>query len=814
MKITLSNFRCHRDKIIEIPESGLVRLSGKSGAGKSTTFKSILYALYGNVKKPYSHGANTCSVTLEMKDLKITRSSRPNRLLLTYDGTTYEDDAAQGMINGYLGMSPEEFLASSYVVQRSLKNSVISMTPAEQVKFVETLAFNDYSHLIYRNDIKEKVKECRNNLLTLEGRLSGIEDRKEEKEKLLPRKPSSLDQDPNEVKEEYEKLSSFITRHKNYIPKLEKEIKSLEKVDEKNKSLRENIKKQKIELDHYLKLRANVENVMTDEEVSELEEKLRILHEEMKNLKNYEKYLQHSEEYERMKKSHQKRIDNLKSKLESAEDPTQLKKKLENLKRQKKTFEEREKLEDEKISALKIVKTVIFEIKEDYHVQTQRLKKYDSFLKFASAQLESDITKKNSLEDEIQVLESDEIRDDIYNKTYVCPECLTQVHLENENLTKGKARKPKEKSDLSDLYMKRLVYEARIEKLENWCQNLEEYIPSARKKLPPKIDYSPEIVDQVKTDLMVHDHIAEEDSEFEDSDIKIYIEEAKFLLPKKYKPKYSIDNLGQKISETEKKVEEAWRIKSEYSSLTREITTREKNIKSSESRLTDKRFLPSKDGRKLEDVKLELQECNQELLRISERVMELSETMEVINKLDSYQKDVEEIEELDREVKKLKGKVKEAQDDLQGAIGLEEAAKEAEIIAMESTIESINEHARDYLEEMFDEPISVRLESHKLTAKNIKKAQINTSVNYKGEQYVSIDELSGGEKQRCELAFLLAVNDMLGSNIILLDECLNNLNSEMNLEVLTHLRELGGDKLIIVISHEAIDGVFDGTVDL
>jgi ABC-type Mn2+/Zn2+ transport system ATPase subunit len=90
---------------------------------------------------------------------------------------------------------------------------------------------------------------------------------------------------------------------------------------------------------------------------------------------------------------------------------------------------------------------------------------------------------------------------------------------------------------------------------------------------------------------------------------------------------------------------------------------------------------------------------------------------------------------------------------------------------------------------------------------------MNTVVRYKGDES-SMDDLSGGETQRVELAFLLAVNDMIGSPMILLDECLNNLDAEINMDVLSQLRDLSGGKIILVISHEAVEGVFDEIVTL
>ena len=117
MKIKFKNFRCHKNKSFEIPDSGLVLLSGESGVGKTTILNAISYALYGKLRKPYSHGTNTCQVDLQYRNLDIQRSSRPNRLLVTYKGIEYEDDAAEGVIQDAIGMNIKEFMASSYIVQ-------------------------------------------------------------------------------------------------------------------------------------------------------------------------------------------------------------------------------------------------------------------------------------------------------------------------------------------------------------------------------------------------------------------------------------------------------------------------------------------------------------------------------------------------------------------------------------------------------------------------------------------------------------------------------------------------------------------------
>jgi ABC-type Mn2+/Zn2+ transport system ATPase subunit len=133
------------------------------------------------------------------------------------------------------------------------------------------------------------------------------------------------------------------------------------------------------------------------------------------------------------------------------------------------------------------------------------------------------------------------------------------------------------------------------------------------------------------------------------------------------------------------------------------------------------------------------------------------------------------------------------------------------MLALEGIIESINEHAKIYIDRMFDLPISVRIKNVKTVGK-VSKLQLNTVIEYQGYTYDSVDELSGGERQRCELAFLLAVGDIMNTPILMLDECLNNLDSTINTEVITYLRSICINRLILIISHEAVRGIFDAEI--
>lgn len=171
MNITLSDFKYYSgSKSFELPEKGLILLSGRIGTGKSTLLQSIVYAFFGKIRKPYTHGKSGCMVELVYNGVTITRTSRPNRLVVIHEGTTYEDEAAQGVINSLLGTNYSEFMASSYIIQRKT-NSIISMTPSEKTKFIEILAFNDDKHVFYKQMFKNHKLECKDDVTRSEGSL-------------------------------------------------------------------------------------------------------------------------------------------------------------------------------------------------------------------------------------------------------------------------------------------------------------------------------------------------------------------------------------------------------------------------------------------------------------------------------------------------------------------------------------------------------------------------------------------------------------------------------------------------------------------
>ena len=152
---------------------------------------------------------------------------------------------------------------------------------------------------------------------------------------------------------------------------------------------------------------------------------------------------------------------------------------------------------------------------------------------------------------------------------------------------------------------------------------------------------------------------------------------------------------------------------------------------------------------------------------------------------------------------------------------------QAESMTINHIINQINETTARYLEIFFpDNPISVLLQcpdtnpesnqSNKSSQnKSIKKekSQITISVDFKDIE-ADISILSGGELQRIIIAYNLALSELFNLPLILLDECTSNLDQELTEIVVKGIHRNCKDKMIIMIAHQVVSGIFDKVVTI
>ncbi len=74
--------------------------------------------------------------------------------------------------------------------------------------------------------------------------------------------------------------------------------------------------------------------------------------------------------------------------------------------------------------------------------------------------------------------------------------------------------------------------------------------------------------------------------------------------------------------------------------------------------------------------------------------------------------------------------------------------------------------------------------------------------------------LSGGERDRVNLAIVLALNSLFNSPMLLLDECISSLDYNNFNKVIDALQENMKDKLVLLVCHQAEEGQFDDVLVL
>lgn len=817
MEIQLQNFRCHREVSYSLPEQGLVLISGPYGVGKSSILNAISYAFYGELRHPYTHGENSCKVIISYREMKITRTSRPNRLLLEYKGVEYEDAPAQKMIERVLGMNYREFLASSYVIQRK-NNSVLTMSPSEQLQFVEVLAFSKDQHLEYRQKFKQNVKDKRDNKIRCETKLSELEKRLEEAKTNAPdisKLPPVEDLGTLEELETVEKsLEKEFKKSKETLGKLQKDLQRIREVEKEKEEAKEEIQKIEIKITSLEELRSKLGSEISLEDIQEQEKQVKETETLFKQTKAYEEY---TIDLSRIKKLETDHLSSIKAHIKELEATIPPRKELLKLKNERDELEERQKKLVE-IESLKVQKSqAISKFKEVQKKAGLKLKSSKAVIRNLHDQKDDLLSGIKEAEISISEHNNRMIYKEIESLVYECPSCSTKVRVQGKLLKKDEeieenSSETNHESLLEQENRKLKSLTDQLQNVELWLQDLEQVQPFLANKIPKldQVDFSNvrdierrllEIENAQESLKDLRSKVKRKDFPQSIQDLRQELKVKKTTFPSRFKPSISLEKLEKKMAEYNETLEDTLRRQAERSSLNREINGFARDLKRLKKRAKGQR-IRTKTSSRIEE------EIQQHQCRISEIVEEMQTISTTKNYLQQYEK-VNLVSELEKRVEKVQKVVSRAESKLKGAMGLQEAGKEAEVQAITQTISCINEHARIYLDKMFEETIHVSLENYRLTKSKTLKSQMNVRVEYKGQIYNSINELSGGERQMCELAFLLAVNDMLGSPIALLDECLNNLDGETHMNRLMDLQALVKDKLILVISHKGFSGIFD-----
>ena len=245
MKLTVDNFRSVSHSELHFPKE-LSLFKAESGRGKSSHLDSILFCLYGKLKNVSSNTKRT-TVTIELNNINISRTRKPNTLKVIYEEKEYNNEEAQIIIDKLFGIK-EVFLAASYIRQGYRNILCDSHPPVEVIR-----------KIAMKEDITEINKKIEDKLSETKRHSSNIE------VSLQTMKPFLHD-----MEEKYSDISSWIFYQE------EQNISELVKLKIKLK-IKRDIQLKDIERQNTLK---NFKLI----DVLEIEEKLKVKKEECSSI--------------------------------------------------------------------------------------------------------------------------------------------------------------------------------------------------------------------------------------------------------------------------------------------------------------------------------------------------------------------------------------------------------------------------------------------------------------------------------------------------------------------------------------------------
>lgn len=815
----MNMFRCHVDECFKF-NNLITLIRGGSGKGKSTIFSAIYFALYGQMQHIHNHTApksSKTSVTLEIGNMIIYRQKRPELLRVTMKDTnkSYEDKVAQEIIIDHYG-SRDIWYSCCYLEQNS-RSFLLSASNTDKMELLNALAFSSENPEIYLNKIDQKVSQLETELNI---RQKKYEIQAKELQELLDDPDIDMDKfcPPGNRKTKNEEM----IKNKAEIVELRAALASQQKLKGMILSLeqnRDNLLAQIGELSQK-ELLTQIQKDEYDTEYETLESKISLIPviQQIKKLKQDIVQLQD-------------KIDKCPDIDDSVSESDVAKLTIQNEKYQNATkICKKHNIDYDK----DVIKKYIKDTQNILDMQP-KLQTYVSICKVLDEidDLESKIEKEHGKnkdgkgDDKKSVAEIDneiEKTRNNYEKLKMstglvkCPHCsksvrilagklapessepaspeaLTQANKDLKNLMEQRKTtldleslnkqydkllalvggeipeeipKPLEQSEISSRKTK-ITELSRVEWLEKPTQNIDQLkkilelnrnhreLITRRDRLQKDLDKLPKYSD----DIISMDVSSTSTSQFQNrmKEIRKILSDNSSLESKKVLLDNQLDSVLDKLYELNKDIKE---IKSES------ISDLEKNVR---------------------DI--------DEMLKLSVRIDALLVSEAKIN---------EEAEEL-----------KELYDDLVAARELKNKAIEVECLSLQSTIDSINVALSDISTAIFEDPISIRINSLKKmkTAKERIKPKINLSISYKSALYDNINQLSGGEIDRVSLAVTLALAKLNSCPILLLDECMASLDDSLRETCINVLKDtIGHQKTVLCVLHECTEGFFNNIIEI
>lgn len=170
----------------------------------------------------------------------------------------------------------------------------------------------------------------------------------------------------------------------------------------------------------------------------------------------------------------------------------------------------------------------------------------------------------------------------------------------------------------------------------------------------------------------------------------------------------------------------------------------------------------------------------------------------------------EKVKVIDSTLEKIYTNLEEINNKVEAIAILRVKQKESEILSLQTTIDSINTLAKEYLHRFFNNTMDVSISMYN---KNNTKMSLEMKCEYNGVMYSDVDNFSQGETIKINLAFIFAMNRLVNSKFLLLDEVLSNIDKDIIGDIYEILQEYSVEKPVYVIDHNAVEGIFGKVVE-
>jgi exonuclease SbcC len=788
MKVELVNFRCWENKTIELYDKGICLLNGKSGKGKSSILNAIVYCITGKGKNISTYSKKTTKVSITIDDMKITRSRGPNRLTLDKNGAFYEDDQAQKIIDSVFG---SEFCNTSYIDQDNI-NSFVYLSPSEKAEFLESLLLSQYNIDEMKTKLKDDISMTKTNFTTSESKINTLKD---VLKNMVFVKDNVLKIDKvNVTKENVDKLIEKLKTNIDVCDKNMKTSLSRLKKYETEKRDRETIDKKHTALVH---MKDELEKKILSVSKEELKERLDVIENHKISYISNRDYVKWKdlleetrEKYDEIAENNKKELDGLRKKLSEFDDTgdhtniciyEDCKRllikiyELDDLLKDHPDYEyllKEEKEKQTKNRDLLLEKQKIYSDAEKYY----QCPGCHKTLVFSQKSLVLHDDKKDPIDKALFLKEIEQLKGQLSSNETIISDLTRKYAIYDKNLTEYNQKYDK---------MEELCKKYNIEQDLEWIDNVIDNVIKKRKEVE-------EINEKIRT--IENDRL-----------LKKLEKEVSILEKDKYKYN-DINNMNITEEQYHSFVEESAKLKQILDNAIR-------------------------NEKELNKIKEEIDTLNISITsqNIDELIEKEREKQETCNeKLDTYKNHLQSIEkwktiyennkrytELEETLANEENKKTDLNHRMRCLVKLKDHLKNAERKSLTDFIDSLNNHASLYIEQFFpDEDISVQLKTTMETKTSQKeKISLNFEVQYK-QMVGDLSFLSGGEKDRVNLAFTLAFAELVDNRVLLLDECISSLDMETTNTVLEHLKEKYKGNLIILVSHQANLGFFDQVVQL